>query len=179
MSAPADPFQHLLEIANRSRSGAMELPAQLQGQAHWSGVGFSTGGQQMVAAMGEVTEILAVPVCTRLPRVRNWVRGVANVRGRHLPLIDLEGFCGGQLSANRRQHRVLVVEADEFFCGLIVDEVFGIKHFPVEAFVAEDVDVDRRHQAYIGGAYAAHDGLWPLLRTDRLVEDPAFLDTAI
>ena len=179
MNTHADPFQQLLDLANRSRSAASELPADLKFGAHWSGIGFSSGGHSMVAPMGEVTEILAIPQYTRLPRVKNWVRGLSNVRGRLLPIIELEGFWGGQLSANRREHRVLVIDTDQFFCGLIVDEVFGIKHFPVDTFVAEVPDLGEQRHPFFEGSYVAHDGYWPLLRASRLREDPAFLETAI
>ena len=179
MSVLADPFEQLLEIANRSRSAVAELPAQLTLKAHWSGVGFSSGGLSMVAPMGEVTEILAIPPYTRLPRVKNWVRGLANVRGRLLPLIELEGFWGGQLNADRRAHRVLIFDVDDSFFGLIVDVVYGMKHFAVETFIADPTGISERRRPYIEGTYVAHDGQWALLRAGRLIDDPAFLDTAI
>lgn len=179
MSDRPDPFQQLLDLANRSRSSVSGLPSQLKVQPHWSGIGFKTGGHLMVAPMGEVIEILAVPPSTRLPRVRSWVRGLANVRGRLLPLIDLEGFWGGQLSSNRRRHRVLVFDMEEFLCGLIVDEVTGMEHFPIDTYVADSPSVGQRRLPYVDGSYVSSKGNWALFRVNTLLEDPDFLDTAI
>ncbi len=179
MNQSSEPFQQLLDIASRSQSAAAGLPAQLKVQPHWSGIGFASGGHRMVAPMGQVIEILAVPSCTRLPRVKPWVRGVANVRGRLLPLVDLEAFWGGSLSSNRRGHRVLVLEVDERYCGVIVDEVFGIKHFPVDTYVHDTPDIGAERERFVGGAYVSHDGQWALFRADRLMHDPDFMDTAI
>ena len=48
----------------------------------------------MIAPMGNVVEMLPVPEATPLPGVQPWVAGLANVRGRLLPLFDLEVFFG-------------------------------------------------------------------------------------
>jgi hypothetical protein len=58
--------------------------------------------------MGEVGEVLHEPRCTLLPG-SPWVKGVANLRGRLLPIMDLCGF-SAELSPLRKQRRVLVVE---------------------------------------------------------------------
>ena len=106
MAATA-PFDLLLDISARVRSDGAE--ARLRIQPHWTGVDFSVLGQRLVAPMGSVTEILMVPPLTRLPRVQPWVRGVANVRGRLLPVIGLAAFLGGRATLNWREHRVLVL----------------------------------------------------------------------
>jgi twitching motility protein PilI len=67
--------------------------------------------------MGEVGEVLHEPRCTQLPGVKPWVKGVANLRGRLLPIMDLCGFFGHELSTARKQRRVLVVEHNDVFAG--------------------------------------------------------------
>ena len=134
MGNTLEPFALLQDIANRSLQSAQGLPAQVNVVPLWSGIGFSLGNYRFVAPMGEVSEILVQPPSTRLPGVKPWVRGVANVRGKLLPLIDLEAFFGGSLSGGRKYHRVLSLELGELYSGLIVNEVFGMQHFPVDTF---------------------------------------------
>jgi twitching motility protein PilI len=172
------PFQLLLEIAARARSGADSGEARLRIQPHWTGVGFSLLGHRLVAPMGEVTEILIVPPLTRLPRVQPWVRGVANVRGRLLPVIALAEWLGERPAANWRRHRALVIEVEEMYCGLVVDEVFGLKHFAADAFRGEQQGLHASLAPYVEGAYVAADGEWALFRPARLIRDARFLDAA-
>ena len=179
MTATPTPFQQLLQIANRVGRSDASQAVHLQSGPYWSGIGFACGGYKFVAPMGEVVEILTVPGSTRLPRVKPWVRGVANVRGRLLPLVDLEEYFGGQLSANRRRHRVLILDLDELYCGLIVDEVYGIKHFPVESFSAENPPVDEPRQQISDGAYHAGEEAWALFSARRLFASSEFMDTAL
>ncbi|WP_372799133.1 chemotaxis protein CheW, partial [Litorivivens sp.] len=81
MELPADPFQQLLTYANRSVAVATGLPQQTEIVPEWTGIAFTLCGAQLVAPMGQVTEILTIPAHTRLPSVQDWVRGIANVRG--------------------------------------------------------------------------------------------------
>ncbi|MHC8356957.1 chemotaxis protein CheW [Pseudomonas sp. LB3P81] len=137
-------FELLLQIDQRCRLLAADLPSQPTRQDSWSGIGFRLGEHWYVAPMGEVSEVLHEPRFTQLPGVKPWVKGVANLRGRLLPMMDLCAFfsdkeLGHELSAVRKQRRVLVVEHKDVFAGLMVDEVFGLQHFaqdslePVEA----------------------------------------------
>ncbi len=122
-------FELLLQIDQRCRVLAADLPSQPTRQDSWSGIGFRLGEHWYVAPMGEVSEVLHEPRFTQLPGVKPWVKGVANLRGRLLPIMDVCGFFGYELSAVRKQRRVLVVEYKDVFAGLMVDEVYGLQHF--------------------------------------------------
>ena len=177
--ASAGPFDLLLELAARARSGTEGAEAQLKIQPHWTGVGFSLLGRRIVMPMAQVSEILILPPLTRLPRVQSWVQGVANVRGRLLPVIGLAEFFGGIASASRRSRRALVVEIEDMFCGFVVDEVHGLKHFAIDAYRTDTGALPPAMAPFSEGSYAAADGNWTLLRPDRIVADPRFLNAAL
>ena len=129
MAEEATAFDVLAELAEIGARHAKGLPAQVDIKPHWSGIGFSVFGKNYVAPMGEVSEMLETVHYTQLPGVASWIRGVANVRGRLLPLTDLAAFLDGALQVPWRQQRVLVVDTDEIYSGLVVDAVFGMQHF--------------------------------------------------
>jgi len=172
------PFQLLLEIAARARSGSDADQSRLRVQPHWSGVGFSLLGQRLVAPIGSVTEVLMLPPLTRLPRVAPWLRGVANVRGRLLPVIGLATFLGGRSSTDWHAHRALVVENDEFHCALVVDDVHGLQHFTAESFRELASAIDPAMAPFVSGSYSSADGAWAVFRPDLLTRDNRFLDAA-
>lgn len=174
----AGPFPLLLQMAARAQSGAETTRSRLRIQPHWTGVGFSLLGQRLVAPMGEVSEILIMPPLTRLPRVKPWVRGVANVRGRLMPVISLETWFGAPSAAPWRGQRALVVESGEMYCGLVVDEVHGLKHFAADAFRGESRDAGGL-MPFLEGTYGAADGEWMVFRPSRLLADKQFLDAAL
>src|SRR5690554_4659218 len=106
MSEQQSAFEMLTELARQSRAVARGLPAQIDARPQWSGIGFTLLGSHFVAPLDEVSEMLEVPSYTHLPGVKPWVRGVANVRGRLLPLFDLAAFCGGQIGRASCRERV-------------------------------------------------------------------------
>lgn len=177
MNNPFDPFAVLLDIAERSVSNAQGLPAQVDIVPHWTGIGFTLAGHRFVAPMGEVAEILAPPPYTRLPGVQSWVQGVSNVRGRLLPLIDLESFFGGVLG-NRRARRVLALELGELYSGLIVSEVFGMQHIPVDCFRNEVPEDLESLKPFLAGSYHYNDQIWSVFSPFKLAQNAEFFNAA-
>ena len=107
----AMPFDYLQNLAARFQAGFSALPSARDNHViTWSGIGFRIGEQYCVTAMDDIAEVLTEPAATRLPGVKAWVRGVANVRGRLLPLVDLTAFLGVRAGLDQRQRRVLVIE---------------------------------------------------------------------
>ncbi len=178
MSDAQPAFDVLLDLARRSRGSAKGLPAQVEIQPHWSGIGFSLFGHRFAVPMGDISEMLEVPSYTHLPGVHSWVLGLANVRGRLLPLFDLAMFFGGNLSGIRKRRRVLVLETDVLYSGLIVDEVFGMQHFPVDTFDAGALPGEASLGSYVNGGYNHQDKLWYLFNTAALLQDPRFFNAA-
>lgn len=177
MSDKQTPFQRLLEIDGRCRQLAAGLPSQQEVVQTWGGIGFRMGGRLFVAPMGEVGEILHEPRYTLLPGVKSWVKGVANVRGRLLPVMDLCGYLGYELSPLRKQRRLLMVDHQDVFAGLTVDEVFGMQHFPVEAFSEQVPPVEAAIQPFIHGVFQREQP-WLVFSPHALAAHPTFMDVA-
>ncbi len=173
-------FQALVNLAHRSKRSAKGLPAQKDITPHWSGVGFSLLNCRFVAPMGVVSEMLEVPPYTHLPGVKSWVRGVANVRGRLLPLFDMADFFGERLLGQRKQRRVLILETENLYSGLIVDRVFGMQHFPIDTFIDDVTGVPAPMKPFVVGCYPQDDGNdgWWVFSPLRLTEDSHFINAA-
>ncbi len=111
-------FDAYAEIALRYAASARSLPAQIDITPTRTLICFEVLGVALALFIEEMQELLEVPGCTRLPRVRPWVKGVANVRGKLVPVVDFARFLGGNLTAPPRQQRVLLVERKGVAAGL-------------------------------------------------------------
>jgi len=170
-------FIKLLEIAERSRQRTLGLATAGQAAEFWSGVGFTLGGQYFVAPMGEVAEVLAVPRYTSVPGVKNWMKGLANVRGRLLPIMDLLSFLNRPSALHDHRRRLIVVDQGDIFSGLVVDEVLGMQHFSVNDYQAQGLGLPEL-EPYLQGGFQRDGRLWSVFLVSRLVEDPQFLQAA-
>ncbi|WP_166361367.1 chemotaxis protein CheW [Pseudomonas akapageensis] len=172
-------FELLLDIDRRCRLLAADLPSQESRLETWSGIGFRIAEHWYVAPMGEVAEVLHEPRMSSIPGVKPWVMGVANLRGRLLPVMDLCGFLGFELSALRKQRRVLVVDHAEIFAGLMVDEVLGLQHFPLHSLdLSLPVAVQANLAPFIQGHFQ-RDQIWEVFSLFALAQAPGFLDVAL
>jgi purine-binding chemotaxis protein CheW len=93
---------------------------------------FRVAGERFALPLAAVREVvLPQPPFARVPRVSEAVRGVMNLRGRVLPVVDLAPLVGlpAQPLAGG-QGQVLVLEREKKTLGLLIGLVLGVE--PVE-----------------------------------------------
>jgi twitching motility protein PilI len=173
------PFELLKELERRSRpTAAGGAPDPAAGQ-EWVGVALRMGGETFLVAREETREVLGLPaIVTRIPGTKAWVRGLANVRGQLLPMLDLRLFLGSGTTPPGRNTRVVVVNHREIPAGLIVDEVLGFRRFAEKEFNVEPPPTVIRCDSYLAGAFRRGGEVWPVLSLKSLVESESFLQAA-
>lgn len=172
------PILLLYGMDQRSRRFAHNLPQQIEVKTTWDGVGFRIGELMAVAPMEQVREILTSASISRIPGAKEWVRGVSNVRGNLLPILDLPGFLWGKNAKMTRHSRILVIQHQGINAGLVVDEVMGMRHFLEEEY-SQDVSAFEAETARVlSGVYRQSGERWAVFDINKLVETPEFLQVA-
>ncbi|WP_053979777.1 chemotaxis protein CheW [Marinagarivorans algicola] len=173
-------FQALVDLAAKTASNALPMPTEGDESARQSGLGFSLLGRRFVVPMGQIVEMLELPPATRLPGVQPWVMGLANVRGRLLPLFDMAMFFGGSSLGQRKQQRALVVDTDQFYSGLVVDQAYGMQHFTSDSYQEQVEDVPDAIVPFVKGGYTDAAGVsWALFDMQAISSFPRFLSAAV
>lgn len=115
---------------------------------------------QEINLMGEITEI---------PEVPPYIRGLINLRGKVIPIVDLRKRFRLQAADSSEQTRIIVVNADQNIFGIVVDavsEVLRIDAGQIESPPAGLVGLD---QACIKGLVKMDDKIMILLNIDRIL----------
>ncbi len=92
----------------------------------------AVGHETLVVPIEAVREILEVGRMTPLPQTPDFVRGVMNLRGAVVPVIDLGARFGFGPTVIGRRSAIIVVEAkgdedfDRLIAGVLVDAVFEV-----------------------------------------------------
>ncbi|HEY0722370.1 MAG TPA: chemotaxis protein CheW [Gammaproteobacteria bacterium] len=173
------PILLLQALELKAKRAAHGLPQQMDIQSTWDAIGFGLMGQRLVVAMNDVREILTPPAMTRIPGARTWVLGVANVRGNLMPILDLRGFLTNEPEGTKRRSRVLVVSRRGVTAGLMVDEVYGMRHFLDEEFSPHHVDGKGTPlENYLVGSYRQTGEQWGIFDMNKLFETPEFMKVA-
>jgi len=174
----ASPYELLLDMERRCRDQAAPLPEREERRTDWRAVAFSLAGRWFIAPLDEVSEILVPTPLTRVPGVRRWVLGLANVRGNLLPVMDLADYLLGQPGGTAKGGRILVVNHSGVLSGLLVDRVSGMRHFLYEERREECPEVPNAVRPYLEGSVQVGDELWPVFSMHRLAESPLFMHVA-
>jgi len=173
------PFELLREIDRRARAAAQGKPESIAAGAEWVGVAFRLGGEAFLLAREETREVLSYPASvTRVPGAKPWIRGLSNVRGQLLPVIDLRAFLSPVLTSFTRSFRVLVANHREIPAGLVVDEVMGFRRFYESEFSADLPPTLLRCERYLAGAFRRGAEVWPVFSVRALLESPQFMQAA-
>ncbi len=110
-------------VAERQGQEAAEGVTQLAGKY----LTFSLAGETYGLEILKVQEIIRMMEVTRVPRTPDFVRGVINLRGKVLPVIDLNQKFGLGLTAQADRTCIVVVQIvrheSMVIMGLIVDAV--------------------------------------------------------
>lgn len=169
------PLELLRDYERRVLARARSLPSDAEIGSRWSGIAFRLGDDLLLAPMEQVAEILDPPLCTRVPGTRSWFMGIANVRGNLLPVTDLHGFVHSGRASNARNARLLVYHKDGARAGIRVDDVLGLRQFPIEESGNEPTDVHELLQPYIERTFRQGDQLWPVFSLAMFTDSRAFL----
>ncbi len=172
-------FQLLKNIEQKCLESAKDMPSVDGATDEWTGIGFKIDNTNLLSNMGEVAEILDTPPFTRVPGVKPWVIGIANVRGGLLPLMDLKQFVTGEPIKNLNSARVMVVNHNGLHTGLIVEEVQGMRHFSTDEQAFELPDMNNHLRPYIRQAFQKDNEFWPVFSMHALVEDERFLHASL
>ncbi|MBB2899549.1 purine-binding chemotaxis protein CheW [Kineococcus radiotolerans] len=89
-------------------------------------VTFEMAGESYALPMERVQEIIRMPELIRVPLGPSALEGLANLRGRVLPVVSLRTCCGLAGTEHDEATRVVVVEAAGATLGLVVDRVTAV-----------------------------------------------------
>jgi len=163
----------------------MTLPALLDGVTPSNELDLIVARQYLCLAVGKETyaigidmvrEILEVGRMTPLPLTPEFVRGVMNLRGAVVPVIDLKARFGDKPAVIGRRSSVVIVETDHkdqdgpLVVGVLVDgvsEVLEIAEQDIEPVPTLGTRIPRE---FLQGMAKAKGSLLSILDADRILE---------
>lgn len=135
---------------------------------------FSLGGEDYGIGILKIKEIIGLMPITRVPRTPEFIKGVINLRGKVIPIMDLRLRFGMEAIAYSDRTCIVVVEilsdAGSVLMGLVVDsvsEVLNIKQEDIEETPNFGTSINTE---YIMGMAKADKGVKILLDIDRVMK---------
>ncbi len=168
-------FDLLFDFEQRSSEHDVSGSSQRDRDNTWDGVVFRLGDHRLTVSITDIEEIVPLADSTPVPGASDWLIGLANVRGNLVTIIDTGWFLFGSRTPITARTRMLLTKMQGRYLGLIVDEVFGQRHFNRND-TSPETDSDRQLDGLVQHRFQLADDFWGILRLSDLMTDSSFLN---
>jgi twitching motility protein PilI len=177
-ATPPHPFDILLRLDARIRERAPAATASAQLSEMRGRLALRLSPWNLLFSMDNVAEIIPVPRITRVPGVKRWLLGIANLRGKVVSVSDLRDFLTGRPNVQQPGSQIVVVHTGGWDYGLLVDEIVGMRHFGPQQRLPSLDGVDASLRPYITEGFLNDQQNWLVFDTGKLMADSRFLNAA-
>jgi purine-binding chemotaxis protein CheW len=128
---------------------------------------FELNSQHYALPIQETQEIIRMTNITRVPNTSHYIEGIINLRGRIVPVINLNKRLNLPFTEYDDDTRVIVVEHNGQQVGMIVDNVQEVGKLRGEEI--EPPSVAGEDVGYLKGVVKKGENLWLLLNLDEII----------
>jgi purine-binding chemotaxis protein CheW len=132
-------------------------------------VTFGLDREEFGIPIGQVREVIRVTDITRVPQARQHVRGVTNLRGRVLAVVEIRTRMGLPPAEITPRSRIVVVAVHDRILGILVDTVSQVVKVPVQTVAPAPEEVLSANTDYISGVARWNSRLIILLDLEKLL----------
>lgn len=135
-------------------------------------IAFRVAAQEFCVDIMSVREIRGWTRVTPLPRSPSFVRGVVNLRGAVLPIVDLAARLGFAATEPTARHVIIVTKIGHQVIGLLVDAVSDILTVTDEALQPTPAVASEMARAFVRGVLAVEQRMISLIALDNVLPAP-------
>jgi purine-binding chemotaxis protein CheW len=158
----------VLDFADRVQAPAPAAPAApIERELHL--VIFDLGNERYAVPIAMVREVVRVADITRVPNAPPHIRGVMNLRGRILPVVEMRSRMGLPTADLTPASRVVVAEVRGRILGYLVDRVIQVTRLNEGSVAAAPDEVRSGSGDAITGIARRGDQLLLLLELERIL----------
>lgn len=128
---------------------------------------FSLGKECYGIDIFRVHEIIRLREVTPIPRTERHLRGLVNLRGKTIPVVDLRVRLDMPASEDTDQSRIIVVDTEQGNVGIIVDEVREVVTLSADVIDEAPPLVTSLSTDFVRGVAKQEGNLITLLDLDR------------
>lgn len=132
-------------------------------------IGFTLSGLVHAIEMEEVQRIIRPPAITHLPSTPQFIKGVINLRGDVVIVIDIRSFLGIPLSEDTTSNRIIIIKINNKTCGVGVDSILQVVKIPQDIIQPPLSTLDYQSQDFIKGEFLHGDKLFTLLDLKKIL----------
>ena len=139
----------------------------------------SLSNETFAVSVEQVKEIIRVPLITWVPGSRGPVKGVINLRGSIVPVLDLAEVLSLKPGDAGPDTRVVIVDTAEGMVGMLVESVEEVADIPTSALEPSMRTLAQRQKNFVKAQTNFKDVLVGVLDMDRVINESRSSDQEI
>lgn len=133
-------------------------------------VNFELSGEEFGVDIMQVSEIIPISKITRIPQAPECVKGLINLRGKIVVVIDLNRRLGFSPRESDSLSKIIIVKVKDTTIGMLVNSVNGILKLPLSSIESTpDMIKSKINSEYLTGVGKAGNRLLILLNLARVL----------
>jgi purine-binding chemotaxis protein CheW len=132
-------------------------------------ISFTVGEEEFGLEILSVKEVIRIQEVTWLPKAPSFVKGIINLRGDVIPIIDLRDKFGLAHREYTTLTRVIVVEIEGKLIGMVVDSASQVLRIPSDQIDPPPPVIGGLSQEYITGVGKIGESLIILLNINSIL----------
>ncbi|SNQ58902.1 chemotaxis protein CheW [Candidatus Methanoperedens nitratireducens] len=131
---------------------------------------FKIGVEEFGVEIMKVQEIIRMTNITRIPQAPDYIRGIINLRGKIIVVINLNVVLGMETKEQDENTRIIVANIDDTVMGFVVDSVSEVIRLPQKSVEpAPAVIADKIGTEYVMGVGNLDNRLLILLNLNKIL----------
>ncbi|MFN7904480.1 MAG: chemotaxis protein CheW [Pseudobdellovibrionaceae bacterium] len=146
---------------------------------------FNLGVEEFALPLLTVREVLAIPETTPVPQMPPYFKGILNLRGKIISIMDLRVKLNIKTDQPSDENAVVILDLGEYSLGIVVDRVNAVLTFEAEGMSEKPLLENSKNSEFITGVYRKNDKLILLINVlkalsleDRMFAQPTSKKTA-
>ena len=133
-------------------------------------VTFNLANEEFGVDITRVQEINRMMDITKIPNAPEFIKGVVNLRGKIVPVVDLRKKLGFPEKEHDKSTRIMVVEVNGMVLGFIVDSVSEVLRIPESTIEPPPSLVGGVESDYLNGVGKLDDRLLLLINLEKVIK---------
>jgi purine-binding chemotaxis protein CheW len=132
-------------------------------------ISFTLGAEEYGLELLRVKEVIRMRQITWLPKAPSCIKGIINLRGDVIPIVDLRDRFGLESAEQTALTRVIVVEVEGRPVGMVVDSASQVVRLPADQIDPPPPMVGKTAEGFITGVGKMEGKLILTIDSDRIL----------
>lgn len=163
--------ERTLSGGQREGGTFLDSPSSCQQEETLPFVLMTLAGENFAIEINKVREIIRVPKVTWIPGAASYIKGVFNLRGRVVAVIDLAVLISLPDSVPGDQSRIVIIDSKDGQVGILVDSVSRVEEIVPSSIEQPMRTLDEKQRNFVIAQASINGVMVGMLDIDQIVEE--------